>query len=103
MSMGGRRTISAMRLGDGSYYAFAGLSLPEAWKSDNADLLKDPARLKRELVAKYFADWPNATTDLMTKSDGEVYTWPLYGVSAEKLGWETVPGVTLIGDAAHTW
>jgi len=103
MSMGGCRTMNAMRLGDRSYYTFAGLSLPESWKSDNAGFLKDPPRLKRELVAKYFADWPKATTDLMAKSDGDVYTWPLYGVSAEAVGWETVPGVTLIGDAAHTW
>jgi 2-polyprenyl-6-methoxyphenol hydroxylase-like FAD-dependent oxidoreductase len=103
MSMGGRRVITAMRLGDRSYYVFVGLSLPESWKSDNADLLKDPPRLKRELVAKHFEDWPKATTDLMAKSDGEIYTWPLYGIPAEKAGWETVPGVTLIGDAAHTW
>ena len=103
MSMGGRRVVTAMRLGDGSYYAFAGLSLPESWKLDNADLLKDPPRLKQELVAKHFADWPKATTDLITKSDGEIYTWPLYGISAEEAGRETVPGVTLIGDAAHMW
>ena len=103
MSMGGRRTMNAMRLGDRSYYTFAGLSLPESWKTENAELLDDPPRLKRELAAKHFADWPKATTDLMTKSDGDVYTWPLYGASAEEVGWETVPGVTLIGDAAHTW
>jgi 2-polyprenyl-6-methoxyphenol hydroxylase-like FAD-dependent oxidoreductase len=103
MSMGGRRVMTAMRLGDRSYYTFAGLSLPELWKSENAELLKDPPRLKRELVAKYFSDWPKATTDLMTNSDGEIYTWPLYGIPAEEAGWETVPGVTLVGDAAHTW
>jgi len=95
--------MTAMRLGDRSYYSFAGISLPESWKSDNADLLKDPTKLKRELVAKHFADWPKATTDLMTNSDGDIYTWPLYGVPAGKVGWETVPGVTLIGDAAHPW
>jgi len=103
MSMGGRRVMTAMRLGDRSYYVFAGLSLPESWKSENADLLKNPPKLKRELMAKHFADWPKATTDLMNNSDGEIYTWPLYGVSAEKVGWQTVHGVTLIGDAAHLW
>jgi 2-polyprenyl-6-methoxyphenol hydroxylase-like FAD-dependent oxidoreductase len=103
MSMGGRQVMTAMRLGDASYYTFAGLSLPESWKTDNVELLNDPDRLKRELVAKYFADWSKATTDLMSKSDGDVYTWPLYGITAEEAGWETVSGVTLIGDAAHTW
>lgn len=103
MSMGGRRLVAAMRLGDRSYYTFAGLSLPESWRSDNASLLNDPEALRRTLVTKYFADWSHTNTDLIAHSDGGFYTWPLYGVSAEDMEWQTVPGVALIGDAAHIW
>jgi 2-polyprenyl-6-methoxyphenol hydroxylase-like FAD-dependent oxidoreductase len=103
MSMGGRRVVAAMRLGDRSYYTFAGLSLPESWKSDNAALLNDPEALRSTLVTKYFSDWSKTNTDLIAHSDGEFYTWPLYGVSAEDMEWQTVPGIALIGDAAHLW
>lgn len=103
MSMGGSRVMAAMRLGDGSYYTFAGLKLPESWKSDNKVLLSNPAQIRQELVAKHFADWPRTTTDLTAQSDGEFYAWPLYGMPLESLSWQTVAGVTLIGDAAHIW
>jgi len=103
MSMGGRRVVAAMRLGDRSYYTFAGLSLPESWKSDNAALLDDPEALRQTLVNKHLSDWSRTNTDLIARSDGEIYTWPLYGLAAEDLEWQTVPGVALIGDAAHIW
>lgn len=101
MSMGSHRLIAAMRLGDRSYYTFAGLSLPETWKSDNAALLNDPAALRHTLVTKYLSDWSKKNTDLITHSDGEFYVWPLYGLAAEDVEWQTVPGVALVGDAAH--
>jgi 2-polyprenyl-6-methoxyphenol hydroxylase-like FAD-dependent oxidoreductase len=103
MSMGGQRVVAAMRLNDRSYYTFAGLSLPQSWKSDNTAILDDPGALRHKFVADHFADWPESTTDLFVRSDGDVYTWPLYGLAAKDVEWSTVPGVTLIGDAAHIW
>ena len=103
MSMGKRRVVAAMRLGDRSYYTFAGLSLPESWRSNYAALLDDPEALRRTLVTRYLSDWSNTNTDLIAHSDGEFYIWPLYGLAAEDLAWQTVPGVALIGDAAHVW
>ena len=103
MSMGGRRLVAAMRLGDGSYYTFVGLSLPESWRSDNATLLEDPEALRRKLVTEYLSDWSKKNTDLITHSDGGFYVWPLYGLAAEDMEWQTVPGVALVGDAAHIW
>ena len=101
MSMGRHHLVAAMRLGDRSYYTFAGLSLPESWKSDNAALLEDPEALRRKLVTEYFSDWSKTNTDLVAHSDGEFYIWPLYGLAAEEMEWQTVPGVALVGDAAH--
>jgi 2-polyprenyl-6-methoxyphenol hydroxylase-like FAD-dependent oxidoreductase len=103
MSMGSHRVVAAMRLGDRSYYTFVGLSLPEPWKADNVALLNDAEALKRTLVTKYLSGWSKINTDLIAHSDGEFYTWPLYGLAAEDLDWQTVPGVALIGDAAHIW
>lgn len=103
MSMGGGRIVAAMRLGDRSYYTWAGIVLPESWKKDNEALLNNPSQLRQELVTKYFAGWPQATTDLIARSDGDIYAWSFYGMPSESLAWQTVPGVTLIGDAAHIW
>lgn len=103
MSMGGRRIVAAMRLGDRSYYTFAGLSLPESWRSDNAALLDDPEQLRHKLVKDHFADWHKPTQEFIARSDGDFYAWPLYGLAAEDVEWPTFPGVTLIGDAAHIW
>jgi 2-polyprenyl-6-methoxyphenol hydroxylase-like FAD-dependent oxidoreductase len=103
MSMGGRRLVAAMRLGDRSYYTFVGLSLPESWRSDNAALLEDPEALRRKLVTEYLSDWSKTNTDLIAHSDGEFYIWPLYGLAAADVEWQTVPGVALVGDAAHIW
>ena len=103
MSMGSHRLVAAMRLGDRSYYTFVGLSLPESWRHDNAALLDDPEALRHTLVTEYLSDWSKTNTDLITHSDGDFYVWPLYGLSAEDLDWQTVPGVALVGDAAHIW
>lgn len=103
LSMGGGRVVAAMRLGDRSYYTFAGLELPETWRKDNSGLINNPAKLRQTLAKDHFADWPAVSTDLITQSDGDFYVWPLYGVNAEAMEWQTVSGVTLIGDAAHLW
>lgn len=95
--------MAAMRLGDGSYYTFVGLSLPESWRSDNATLLEDPEALRRKLVTEYLSDWSKKNTDLIAHSDGDFYVWPLYGLAAADVEWQTVPVVALVGDAAHIW
>lgn len=101
MSMGGGRVVAAMRLGDGLYYTFAGLSLSEAWRHENAALISNAARLREVLVREHFADWATTNTDLIANSDGEFYVWPLYGLSVGSLPQRSMPGVTLVGDAAH--
>lgn len=101
--MGGGRVMAAMRLGDRSYYTFAGLELPETWRKDKAALISNPSELRQKLAREHFADWPKVNTDLITQSDGDFYVWPLYGMKAEDMDWKSVSGVTLIGDAAHLW
>lgn len=101
MAFGEGKQIVALKLGDGSYYIGAGLRLPENWSLENAAVLKDPSALRRSLLNDYFADWPQLHTDLIKHSDGDFYAWPLYAMPTESLSWRTVPGVTLIGDAAH--
>ena len=101
MAVGEGKQIAAQKLGEGSYYIAVGLRLPEHWSSENAALLKDPSALRQSLVHDYFINWPEVHTSLVKYSDGDFRAWPLYAMPTGSLSWQTVPGVTLIGDAAH--
>lgn len=101
IAFGEGKQILALKLGDGSYHIGVGLRVPENWSVENAAVLEDPSALRRSLVNDYFADWPPLHTDLIERSDGDFYAWPLYAMPTESLSWRMVPGVTLIGDAAH--
>ena len=101
IAFGKGKQLVVLKLGDGSYYVGVGLRLPEDWSSENAAVREDPSRLRRSLVDDHFADWPRLHTDLVKHSDGDLYAWPLYAMPTESLSWRTVPGVTLVGDAAH--
>lgn len=88
-------------MGDGSYTVYAGLRLPENWAKDEAELFKSP-RLREHLVRTEYASWSSEISDFLTFSDdGPLYCWQLYTLQTESLDWKAVPGVTLIGDAAH--
>lgn len=101
MSLGEGKMLCCMKLGDGTYYSGVGLKLPETWSADNAALLKDAPALRTHLVEEYYASWPQLHTDLIRHSDGNFHSWPLYAMPTDSLCWKTVPGVALIGDAAH--
>lgn len=101
MAFGNGKQIAAQRLGDGSYYVIVGLALPEHWAEENAALVQDSATLRQALVLGNFAEWAKVHTDLIAHSDSEFHVWPLYAMPTESLAWKSVPGVTLIGDAAH--
>ena len=101
MAVGDGKQIAAQKLGDGSYYIAVGLRLPERWSSENAALLEDPSALRQSLLHDHFVDWPQVHTDLIKHSEGHFRAWPLYAMPTESLSWQAVPGITLIGDAAH--
>jgi len=88
-----------MKLGDESYYIGAAMRLPESWRADHAGLLNNPDALRQD-VSERFADWPEMHTDLIKYSDGTFHPWPQYSLAPEELKWDSVSGVTLIGDAA---
>ena len=94
--------LVVMRLDDGAYWIATGMRLPETWNTDN-DLFSDPPALRQWLLKEHFAEWTQAQRDMIEHSEGSFRFWPLYATPMEGLEWNTVPGVTLIGDAAHVW
>ncbi|RDW63322.1 hypothetical protein BP6252_10867 [Coleophoma cylindrospora] len=93
--------IISMRQGDGSYRAYVGLHLPEDFvQATNLDLSNTEAVRSLFLSEGYFADWAEELKDFIRHGE-DFHSWPLYSLPTESLGWQSVPGFTLAGDAAH--
>lgn len=102
MAMGNEKQMVLIKLGDDSYYVGVGLRLPEYWSREQHGLLGDSSGLRQWLLTEGgFGKWAKQHSDLIQHSDGDFYCWPLYTMPIESLSWESVPGVALVGDAAH--
>lgn len=89
--------IMAHREPNGVLHTYAGLKKPEDWIA-GIDF-SDPATAVA-VVAKEFHGWAPELTALITNGDTAPVPRPIYSLPAEH-GWDHVPGVTLLGDAAH--
>lgn len=87
-------------------HAYIALSRPAAWFAaiDFTDLAASKARIAAE-----FAGWAPALTALITQAEAPLVLRPLHALPTGSTGstgptghaWARVPGVTLLGDAAH--
>ncbi|MGK5691954.1 FAD-dependent oxidoreductase [Streptomyces sp. URMC 128] len=91
------REIFAHREKNDTLHAYVMLSEPQDWFAaiDFTDAATATARIAQE-----FDGWAPELTALITDSDVPPVLRPLYALPAEHR-WDRVPGVTLLGDAAH--
>ncbi|WIX82563.1 NAD(P)/FAD-dependent oxidoreductase [Amycolatopsis carbonis] len=89
-ALGPERGILAHREPDGSVHLYVALQVPEGSFDPG-----DPAALARE-----FAGWAPELRALIASVDSEPVARPIHALPVGH-EWERVPGVTLIGDAAH--
>jgi 2-polyprenyl-6-methoxyphenol hydroxylase-like FAD-dependent oxidoreductase len=76
-----------------------GLRVAEDWATASGiDWNIPPAA--REALLREFADWATPLTDLIRHCDDTIRPRPIYALPIGH-AWERVPGVTLVGDAAH--
>ncbi|MFE2508411.1 FAD-dependent oxidoreductase [Streptomyces naganishii] len=87
----------AHRETDGSVHVYAALEAPEEWL-DGIDFADTPAA--KERILEHFADWDKALRALITDADGTLVPRRIHTLPAGHR-WDRVPGVTLLGDAAH--
>ncbi|GAA4232473.1 FAD-dependent monooxygenase [Actinomadura meridiana] len=82
---------------DGSLHVHTALRAPETWL-DGIDFTDVPAA--KAALLSHFADWAPAFHALITDADGPPVP---RRINALPIGhrWDRVPGVTLLGDAAH--
>ena len=89
--------ITAHREPDGVLHAYVALRRPAAWFAaiDFTD-----ARAARATIAAEFAGWSPALTALVTDGEAPPVLRALHTLPTGHR-WDRVPGVTLLGDAAH--
>lgn len=73
------------------YSVYAAVNVPEDWHRGT---------ITREMLKDFFPDWHADYHTLLSKSDGELAVRPIHALPVGHR-WKGIPGVTLVGDAAH--
>jgi 2-polyprenyl-6-methoxyphenol hydroxylase-like FAD-dependent oxidoreductase len=89
--------ILAHREPNGALHTYAELNKPKDWM-DSIDFSDPATALAR--VAEEFKGWAPELTALITDGEAAPVPRPIYALPVEHT-WDRVPGVTLLGDAAH--
>lgn len=99
MAKGGGKMLSAQRNSGGHVRVYVMLDAPADWHVATGIDLADAEAVREHLLGR-LAGWDEGLLDLVRRGEGEFYNRPLYVLPVEHT-WEHVPGVTLLGDAAH--
>ena len=97
MAIAPGKGIIAHREANGALRTYVALNKPKDW-IDSIDF-SDPVTALA-CVAKEFNGWSPKLTALITDSETDPVPWPIHALPVEHR-WDRVPGVTLLGDAAH--
>ena len=87
------------RDGDGRITVYIALKTDEHWMSSSGIDFRDTEAAKLQLL-NHFDDWDDRLRALIAESDAEFIPRPIYALPVGHR-WERIPGVTLLGDAAH--
>lgn len=97
MALGADKGFLAHRETDGSLHVYTALKAPEEWL-DGIDFT-DTA-LAKAAVLDHFPDWDRSLRALIADADGPLVPRRIHTLPVGHR-WDRVPGVTLLGDAAH--
>ena len=97
MALAPGKGIMAHREAEATLHAYVALNKSEDW-IDSIDFSDPVSTLAR--VAAEFEGWAPQLTALLTDTEADPVLRPIYALPIEHR-WERVPGVTLLGDAAH--
>jgi len=96
-ALGADKGFLAHREIDGSLHIYTALRTPEDW-IDGIDFTDTD--LAKAAVLDHFADWDKSLRALVADADGALVPRRIHALPVGHR-WDRVPGVTLLGDAAH--
>lgn len=91
--------LICQRNGHNQIRVYVTLRVPENWITDSGIAFDQPEQVSNYLL-HLFADWDNSLLNLIRFCDANFVPRPLYILPINHR-WDTQPGVTLLGDAAH--
>jgi 2-polyprenyl-6-methoxyphenol hydroxylase-like FAD-dependent oxidoreductase len=98
-ALGDSKGMLGHRNPDGSLHVYAALLTDEGWSTSGEIDFADTDKAKAALV-EHFADWHEDFHSIITDADGALVPRPIHALPAGHQ-WNRIPGVTLLGDAAH--
>ncbi|MFD0352363.1 FAD-dependent oxidoreductase [Streptomyces sp. NPDC127110] len=93
----GRRSLVLQRNGNGHVRAYVNFRGPQDWHA-GLDLADTPA-VRAYLLAQY-QGWHESLLDILRDNEGGFVNRPVHVLPVGH-SWQRVPGITLLGDAAH--
>jgi 2-polyprenyl-6-methoxyphenol hydroxylase-like FAD-dependent oxidoreductase len=98
-AMGDEKTLIVSSKGDGSLAFYLGFKTGEAWLSQSGIDFAD----KTQVLAWFnqeFSGWGNLWRELLEKASAALIPRPQYCMPYDQ-SWQTLPNLTMLGDAAH--
>ncbi|GJC86165.1 tetracycline resistance protein from transposon Tn4351/Tn4400 [Colletotrichum liriopes] len=101
-ALGHGRALMIQQVADRSYRVYMGLEAPETLTRTTVDVGDTEATREKLLSStNFFRDFAPELRQCIADAEGPFRPWPLYRMPVSSLSWARVPGVTLLGDAAH--
>lgn len=98
-AMGDEKTLIVSSKGDGSLVFYTSGKTDETWSRECGIDFSDKASVLAWFKAEY-AGWDPVWQELFENADGRFVPRPLYCMPLDQT-WETLPDLTMLGDAAH--
>lgn len=99
LASAGSRALLAQRNSNGHIRVYVAFRAPPNWQVAADVALDDTAAVRAHLL-RMFEGWDESLLHLVRHNDGGFVSRPVFVLPAPHT-WEHVPGITLLGDAAH--